>query len=292
MPSNPHVLHPDMETIIILLDKQPTRMFTRNCIPPKDPPPGTPEPCVWRCHECGRKYKISVTSRCIRCPSYNDKPPYMYLSGNSPDGQPTREYRKSPLSGSSPDGKSATKTRKSPTNRTYSKRPSPSVYNYDYEFWGQYNDWKRFGSEYEARPERWESRIKHNFDGKGSAPRRAERYKFEVETRTYFTEERLERMLKRKHNCELDCDYPSQCQTERYEASRKGSRKVTGGKVHPPRYGDDKGNAGKMPLCELLPGFDQEITSPEDVDDEDVIFAAYKRDVDAWYASTLASLAK
>ncbi|EMT64688.1 hypothetical protein FOC4_g10007369 [Fusarium odoratissimum] len=198
-------------------------MFTRNCIPPKDPPPGTPEPCVWRCHECGRKYKISVTSRCIR------------------------EYRKSPLSGSSPDGKSATKTRKSPTNRTYSKRPSPSVYNYDYEFWGQYNDWKRFGSEYEARPERWESRIKHNFDGKGSAPRRAERYKFEVETRTYFTEERLERMLKRKHNCELDCDYPR---------------------------------------------FDQEITSPEDVDDEDVIFAAYKRDVDAWYASTLASLAK
>jgi hypothetical protein len=274
MPSSPRDFHPDVETINSIMDKQPIRMFTRNCIPPKDPPPGTLEPCVWRCPECKQEYRISVTSRCIKCPSYNSKPPYKYISSDDLNGESTTE------------------TRQPRRSRKFSKRPSPLVYEYDYEFWAQYNDWKRFRSEYEANPKKWERRIKRNFDGRGSAQRRAKRYKVEVITRTLFTEDRLKRMLKRKHNCELDCDYPSQCQTERYEASRKIPPKTTIGALHPPWYGEGEENAGKLPLCELLPQFDQEITSPEDIDDEDEIFAAYKRDVDAWFASTQANLAK
>ncbi|KAG5764059.1 hypothetical protein H9Q72_007841 [Fusarium xylarioides] len=266
-------------------------MFTLDCIPPEDPPGGTPTPYKWQCHRCNQEYKLSVTSRCIKCPSYNSTPPYKYLSGESSDGGPTRQYQQSPLSGNNtPDSRSTTGTEMSPKSRKYSKRPSRELYNYDYEFWDRYNDWKRFRSEYEARPESWESRIKRSFDGLDSVQGRAKRYKFEVESRTCFTEERLERMLQRRQNCELDCNYPSQCHRERYEAFMKTPSKVTGGTFHPTYYDDeDDEMPGKLPLCELLPQFDQEITSPEDADeDEDEIFAAYKRDVDAWYASTLA----
>ncbi|KAF5619088.1 hypothetical protein F52700_11948 [Fusarium sp. NRRL 52700] len=262
-------------------------MFTLNCIPPEDPPGGAPVPILWKCDRCEQVYRLSVTSRCIKCPSYNSNPPYKYLSGTSPDGEPTREYQKSPLSGNnSPDSRSTAET--SPPSRKYSERPSRDLFNYDYEFWGQYNDWKRFRSEYEARPEKWERRIKRSFDGLNSVQRREKRYKFEVESRTNLAEERLERMLERKQNCELDCDYFSQCHTERYEASMKNPQKVTGGTLHPPFYDEDDGIAGKLPLCELLPQFGQEMTTPEDIEnDEDEILAAYKRDVDAWYASTL-----
>ncbi|KAI1012646.1 hypothetical protein LB504_008369 [Fusarium proliferatum] len=276
-----------------LMDKQPIRMFPLNCIPPKDPPPGTPEPCIWQCHNCGQDYRISVTSRCIKCPSYNSSPPYKYLSGKSSDGGPTRTYQKSPLScNHSPDSSSTTEAETSPTSRKYSKRPSITLSNYDYEFWNQYNDWKRFRLEYEARPERWESRIKRSFDGLDNAQRRAKRYKFEVEARTHLTVERLVRMLERKQNCEVDCNFPGQCHTERYEVLRKRPPKATGGPFHSTYYDEDEEEeeeAGKLPLCELLPQFDQEMTSPEDIDDdEDEIFAAYRRDVDAWCASTLA----
>ncbi|KAF5563019.1 hypothetical protein FNAPI_2887 [Fusarium napiforme] len=264
-------------------------MFTLNCIPPEDPPGGTPLPILWQCHRCEQEYRVSVTSRCLSCPSYNSNPPYKYLSGESSDGGPTRKYRPSPLSGND-DSRFTTETEKPPKSRKYSKRPSLELYNYDYEFWFRYNDWKRFRSEYEARPESWESRIKRSFDGLDSVQGRAKRYKFEVESRTYLTEERLQRMLERRQNCEVDCNYPSQCHTERYEALMKSSEKVTGGTFHPTNYDDeDDEMPGKLPLCELMPQFDQEITSPEDVDvDEDEIFAAYKRDVDAWYASHLA----
>ncbi|KAF4498486.1 hypothetical protein FAGAP_5337 [Fusarium agapanthi] len=261
-------------------------MFTLNCIPPKEHPGGAPVPILWQCHGCNQEYKLSVTSRCIKCPSYNSNPPYKYLSGKSSDGRPTREYQESPLSdNNSPDSRFTAEA--SPPSRKYSKRPSLDLYNYDYEFWSQYNDWKRFRSEYEARPERWESRIKRSFDGLDSVQGRAKRYKFEVESRTHLTEERLERMLERKQNCELDCDYPSQCHSERYEALMKSPQKVIGGKFHPTFYDEDDEKAGKLPLCELLPQFDQEMTTPEDIEnDEDEILAAYKRDVDAWYAST------
>ncbi|KAG9506706.1 hypothetical protein J7337_000240 [Fusarium musae] len=194
-------------------------------------------------------------------------PPYKYLSGESSDGGPSRQYQKSPLSGNG-NSRPTTETEKSPRSRKYPKRPSLELYNYDYEFWVHYNDWKRSRTEYEARPETWESRIKRSFDGLDSVQGRAKRYKFEVESRTYLTEERLERMLERRQNCEIDCNYPSQCHTERYEALMKSSEKATGGTFHPTNYDEDD----EMP----------------DVDDEDEIFAAYKRDVDAWYASTLA----
>lgn len=145
--------------------------------------------------------------------------------------------------------------------------------------------------EYEARPESWESRIKRSFDGLDSAQRRAKRYKFEVEARTHLTVESLVRMLERKQNCEVDCNFPGQCHTERYEALRKRPPKATRGTSHSTYYDedDDEEEEGKLPLCELLPQFDQEMTDPEDIDDdEDEIFVAYRRDVDAWYASTLA----
>ncbi|KAF4949682.1 hypothetical protein FGADI_8745 [Fusarium gaditjirri] len=305
MPSSEHILHPDMDTIIGLLEKQPIRMFARNCTPPKDPPLVTPEPGVWECHKCKQRYKISVTSRCLWCPSYNSTAPYMYLSGDSPDGAPTRKYRKSPLSRNITNAESTKKskksktTRKSRTNRVYSERPSPSMKNYDYEFWGQYNDWKRFRSEYEDSPERWETRIKRSFNnGLDSAQRRAKRYKFEVERRTSITEERLDRMLKRKHNCELDCDYPGQCQTELEEEVRKRARKEKDprGKMYIMLVDQFGKRAGKLPLCKLLPRFDQEIVSARAVGDDDAeLFAEFQEDADdchAWRASTLARLAK
>ncbi|KAF9784867.1 hypothetical protein IL306_006550 [Fusarium sp. DS 682] len=253
----PSDMHPDMELIDSIMDKQPVRMFTRNCIPPKDPPPGEPVPCTWRCTTCNEQYKLSITSRCLEC-------------------QSTKRTRTKRRRSDAPT--SAPSRRQKVPRRVY-----PTIDDFDYEFWAIHNDWRRFRSAYERNPQKWERRINHNLEGVSSTQRRARRFKIEVKTRTQFTENRLKRMLRNGHNCELDCDYPSQCQTERYEASTKEILPVTNGRLHPTWYDEED---VKLPLCELLPEFDQEMPMPEDVVNEDEILAAYKRDVDAWFASS------
>lgn len=54
-----------------------------------------------------------------------------------------------------------------------------------------------------------------------------------------------------------------------------------------PVYGEDGEDVGKLPLCGLVPEFDQEITGSEDLDNEDEILAAYEDDEkDDWFATS------
>jgi hypothetical protein len=114
----------------------------------------------------------------------------------------------------------------------------------------------------------------------------------ETKRRTEMTQHRLERILSNTYNCEIDCDYPSQCHSERFEAFMKRPDDVIAGKMAMgiPVYGEDGNDIGKLPLCGLIPEFDQEITDPEDLDDEDEILAAYEdNEQDEWFATSQVS---
>ncbi|KAF4344872.1 hypothetical protein FBEOM_1158 [Fusarium beomiforme] len=206
----PSDMHLDMEPVEAIIDEQPVRWFTRNCIPPKDPPPGEPSPCTWRCSKCKKDWNISITSRCLTCQSTEKL-------------QSKRDETDTPTS--------------APRRRSVVRRVYPTIGDFDFEFWAIHNDWRRFRSAYGKNPQKWERRIKRNFDRVSSTQRRVMRSKLEVKTR-------------------------SQCHTERFEASKKEASRVTNGTLHPTKYGE---GGVKLPLCELLPEFDQEIIIPEDV---------------------------
>jgi hypothetical protein len=56
--------------------------------------------------------------------------------------------------------------------------------------------------------------------------------------------------------------------------------------IFAPTYDEDEEDQGKLPLCGLLPEFDQEMTSPEDIDDQDEILAAYEaQEQNEWFAA-------
>jgi hypothetical protein len=96
-------------------------------------------------------------------------------------------------------------------------------------------------------------------------------------------------MLSNTHNCEIDCDYPSQCHSERFEAMMNRPDEVVTGTMSMgiPVYGEDGRNIGKLPLCGLIPEFDQQMTEPEELDNEDEILAAYEDDEkDDWFATS------
>ncbi|KAF5027437.1 hypothetical protein F66182_458 [Fusarium sp. NRRL 66182] len=233
-------------------------MLTRNCTPPMSPPIGTPEPLIWYCHSCSMAYKLSVTRRCLRCTSTQ-----MTNVSYSP----------------------AAKRRRRLHNRRL--RSIPTAESHDYEFWTARNDWRRFRTFYEANPEAWKRRTMRDLAGALGRERRAKKSKIETWRRFEITKGRLERMLSMTHSCEKDCDYPSQCHSERYEAYMKNPKKVVG-PVKPiasPNKNDDGEDEGKPPLCGLLPEFEQEVTDPEEVDDHDEILRAYESQ-DEWFATS------
>ncbi|KAJ4261664.1 hypothetical protein NW762_007102 [Fusarium torreyae] len=166
-------------------------------------------------------------------------------------------------------------------------RSIPAARGHDYDFWTAHNDWRRFRSAYEASPQAWRSRTMHDLAGYSGRERRIKKSQVETDRRTEITQARLERMLSETHSCEQDCDYPSQCHMERYQAFRRDPSKVIGA-VRPPATVDDAVDQAKLPLCGLLPEFDQHMTSPEEIDDFDEILLAYENQeqFDDWFVTS------
>ncbi|KAF4970711.1 hypothetical protein FSARC_2342 [Fusarium sarcochroum] len=234
-------------------------MLTRNCTPPKSPPPGKPASWIWKCRRCSTTYKLSVTRRCLRCIETK-------MIGISHASTAKRRRRLRAISS------------------------IPAADGHDYDFWTAHNDWRRFRSVYEASPEAWRRRTMRDLAGTSGRERRIKKSQVETERRTEITQGRLERMLSLTHSCEQDCDYPSQCHTERYQAFLRDPSKVVGA-VQPTATPDDSDNEedqAKLPLCSLLPEFDQHMTSPEEIDDFDEILIAYEsqEQFDDWFATS------
>ncbi|KAF4994923.1 hypothetical protein FGRMN_5473 [Fusarium graminum] len=245
-----------------ILTNRPPNMLTRKCIPPKTPPPGKPASWKWTCDRCKVSYKLAVTRRCLHCNS-------------------TRLFRDVKFIG-------ASITKPSTRRRRLNKlRYIPSADNHDYDFWSVHNDWRRFRAIYKTDPEAWKRRTMRDLAGSSSAVRRAKKVEIETTRRSEITQGRFTRMLNYTHSCEFDCDYPSQCHTERYQAYQKDPSMVTGHvEIFAPVYDKDEEDQGKLPLCGLLPEFDQEITSPEDINDQDEILAAYEaQEQDEWFSA-------
>ncbi|SPJ71305.1 uncharacterized protein FTOL_01033 [Fusarium torulosum] len=249
-----------------ILTNPPPSMLTRKCIPPTTPPPGKPASWMWTCERCKISYKLAVTRRCLHCDS-------------------TRLLRNVKSIGASITKASIRRRRLDRLRRI------PVAENHDYDFWSVQNDWRRFRSIYMADPEAWKRRTMRDLAGSSGAVRRAKKFEIETNRRTEITQDRFQRMLNCTHSCESDCDYPSQCHTERYQVFQKNPNMVAGHvEIFAPTYDEDEEDQGKLPLCGLLPEFDQEMTSPEDIDDQDEILAAYEaKEQDEWFAAPRSS---
>ncbi|RGP68748.1 hypothetical protein FLONG3_8011 [Fusarium longipes] len=239
-------------------------MLTYSCTPPESPPrAGKPTSWTWTCLECRATWKLAVTQRCLRCTMTKT------VGGSNMIGR----------SHSSP------KTRRFRIKKLRSIRPAE---NHDYDYWTVHNDWRRFRSAYNADPEDWKHRTARELDTLRGERRRIAKAQIEAKRRTEMTRQRLERMLSNTHNCEVDCDYPSQCHSERFEAfiSRPDDVIVGNATMGIPMYGEDEKDIGKLPLCGLIPEFDQEMTDPEELDNDEILAAYEDQEQDEWFATS------
>ncbi|GKU11596.1 unnamed protein product [Fusarium langsethiae] len=239
-------------------------MLSYSCIPPVSPPPGKPASWTWQCRYCNSTWKLAVTRRCLLC------------------------TKTKTVGGSKMIGRSRTSPgrRQRSIKKHCGTRPAE---NHDYSYWITHNDWRRFRTAYKADPEDWRRQNKHDLSPLRGEKRRVMKAHIETRRRTEITQQRLERMMNNTHNCEIECDYPSQCHTERFEAFMSRPDDVVAGTMTMgiPVYDEDGQDVGKLPLCGLVPEFDQQITDPEDLDNEDEILAAYEDDEkDDWFATS------
>ncbi|KAK6723053.1 hypothetical protein SNK04_001909 [Fusarium graminearum] len=230
-------------------------MLSYSCNPSATPPSGKPSSWTWRCRHCNSTWRLAVARRCLRC------------------------LKTKTVGGINMIGHSRT----SPERRRHcikKHRGTRPAENHDYDYWTVHNDWRRFRSAYNANPEEWKQQNKKDLAGLRGEKRRVMKTQIETKRRTEITQQRLERMMSNTHNCEIDCDYPSQCHSERFEAFMNRPDEVIAGTMAMgiPVYGEDGEDVGKLPLCGLVPEFDQEITGSEDLDNEDEILAAYEDD--------------
>ncbi|CEI65450.1 hypothetical protein FVEN_g6137 [Fusarium venenatum] len=247
-----------------ILETPPPNMLSYSSTPPISPPPGKPASWTWTCRHCRSTWKLAVTRRCLRC------------------------IKTKTVGGSKMIGRSHT----SPERRQHSikkYRGTRPAENHDYDHWTIHNDWRRFRSAYNAAPDEWRRQNKRELAALRGERRRVMKAQIETRRRTDMTQQRLERMLSNTHNCEIDCDYPSQCHSERFEAMMNRPDEVVVGTMSMgiPVYGEDGRNVNKLPLCGLIPEFDQQMTDPEEVNNEDEVLAAYEDDEkDDWFVTS------
>lgn len=237
-------------------------MLSYTCAPPETPPAVKPPSWVWECPRCRRTWKLAVTRRCLKCTMTET------VGGSKMIGiSRSDKWKRS---------QGLEKHRGIRTAKTH-----------DYDYWTIHNDWRRFRSVYKADPEAWRRHTDSKLSGLGGKTRRVMKVQIEKSRRIEMTQQRLERMLKCAHNCEIDCDYPSQCHWERYEAHLQRPDEVIIGNMSMgiPVYAEDD-DIGKLPLCGLLPEFDLKTTDPEDLDNEDEILIAYEDQQQDWFETS------
>lgn len=174
----------EMKLIIPSLRKASTSLSSP--LPP--PPPPAPCPWLWRCHSCYTIYRLAVTRRCLNCD-------HTFCLGDAAGAAATE-----------PQGKKR-------------KRGGPCKAEFDYAGWKARGAWRRtvllngggsndatgaatnqtsWGDEHEAAAREDPGEVSP-FDAK---------------------RERL--FLRKRHNCFVHCDFPSECHHSLFRAQQEG----------------------------------------------------------------------
>ncbi|KAH7179517.1 uncharacterized protein B0J16DRAFT_387347 [Fusarium flagelliforme] len=255
-----------MKTTTEILKTPPPNMLSYTCAPPETPPAAKTPSWFWKCRLCRSQWKLAVTRRCLKCAK-------------------TKTVGGSKMIGLS---RSDTWIRE---DRLDKNRTSRRARKHDYDYWTVHNDWRRFRSVYKADPEAWKRHTDSELFKLKGKERRVMKVQIEKSRRTEMTQQRLERMLKNTHNCDIDCDYPSQCHSERYEADLQEYDDVIlrNMVMKIPNPADDGYSIGKLPLCGLVPDFvrlSPKTTDAEDLDSEDETLVAYEDQQEDWFATS------
>ncbi|KAJ4134824.1 hypothetical protein NW768_004432 [Fusarium equiseti] len=252
-----------MKATTEILKTPPPNMLSYTCAPPETPPAVKPPSWFWKCRLCRSKWKLAVTRRCLRCTK-------------------TKTVGGSEMIGLSRSDKWK---REDMLDR---HRASRRARKHDYDYWTIHNDWRRFRSVYKADPEAWKRRTASELFELRGKERRVMKVQIEKSRRTEMTQQRLERMLDNTHNCDIDCDYPSQCRSERYEADLQSFDEVILRNmcIKIPNPAGDGHSIGKLPLCGLIPDFSQKITDAEDLDSEEEPLITYEDQQEDWFVTS------
>ncbi|OAA33208.1 hypothetical protein AAL_00673 [Moelleriella libera RCEF 2490] len=145
------------------------------------PPPPLPRAWKWTCHRCLHRYKIAITRRCLSC-SHTF---CLWRAGAAVNAQ----------------------LNTSPPPLPSNERPSGRTCDveFDYYGWSHYLNWRRALLQHEEDKE-----VATADDGEGGGGDGG----IVGDDSQIVKEERSSR----RHDCTLDCDYPSQCLHRRYEA--------------------------------------------------------------------------
>lgn len=163
----------------------------------QSPPPPSPCPWLWRCHSCYTIYRLSVTRRCLDCD-------HTFCLGEQ---QPTT------TTGSSTAPKGGKKKR---------KRGGPCKAEFDYKGWKTWGSWRRTkllnnddnGDDDDittTKSSSWGDEYEAAFN---AGPTDSEM--------TPFEEKREHLFLRKRHNCFLHCDFPSECHHALFKAQQEG----------------------------------------------------------------------
>ncbi|RBR23380.1 uncharacterized protein FIESC28_03856 [Fusarium coffeatum] len=252
-----------MKTTTEILKTPPPNMLSYTGAPPETLPAAKPPSWFWKCSLCRSRWKLAVTRRCLRCTKTKT------VGGSKMIGlSRSDEWQRN--------------------NRLDKHRASRRAKKHDYDYWTVHNDWRRFHSVYKADPEAWKGRTDSELFKLKGRERRVMKVQIEKSRRTEITQQRLERMLNNTHNCDIDCDYPSQCRSERYEADLQEFDDVVlrNMVMKIPNPDDDGYTIGKLPLCGLIPGFSPKTTDAEDLDSEDETLVADEDQQADWFATS------
>ncbi|KAK7702393.1 hypothetical protein SLS64_009685 [Diaporthe eres] len=152
-------------------------------LPPSPPP--TPCPWLWRCHSCYTIYRLAVTRRCLDCD-------HTFCLGEP---------------ASPPKGKKR-------------KRGGPCKAEFDYTGWKAWGSWRRtvlLNGDYNNNNTRIITGS--NEQNWGNEHRAAT----ELRGGEADFEDKRERLfLRRRHNCFLHCDFPSECHHSLFRAQQEG----------------------------------------------------------------------
>lgn len=172
-----------MKPLITSLRKAPTPLSSP--LPPSPPP--SPCPWLWRCHSCYTIYRLAVTRRCLDCD-------HTFCLGDSNTTSPQ------------PKGKKR-------------KRGGPCKAEFDYAGWHARGAWRRTvllnggagcHNTTTAAP-------------KGNKTKNwGDEHRASAADEVRFEDKRERLFVRRRHDCSVHCDFPSECHHALFRAQKMG----------------------------------------------------------------------
>lgn len=190
--STPHTSQYPREMKLLIQPLRSASTPLSSPIPPS--PPANPCPWLWRCHSCYTIYRLAVTRRCLDCD-------HTFCLGEpaTAAGQPRGKKR---------------------------KRGGPCKAEFDYTGWKARGAWRR------TVLLNGDNNNKNNVLSTNTvAAGKSEQKKWGNEHRAAtesmgdearFEDKRERLFIRRRHNCFLHCDFPSECHHSLFRAQQEG----------------------------------------------------------------------